>query len=241
MKILLVNDDGYNREGIRLLYKKLQKYGEVTLLAPLNHYSGASASFTLDKGFTLKKYEENIYSLDGSPVDCVLFGLTSNLFDFDIIISGCNNGLNLSYDVIYSGTLGACSEALVHNIPAIAFSTDFDHFTIVDQYFDEVFSYILDNNLIKNNRIINVNFPRKQFNKVKGIKLTKLYNKPDKFYYEVIDNKYYAKRIEIFDDAPINTDVYCANHGYVSITPLNRNAFSLKLYNDIKKEMKKGK
>ena len=29
LNILLCNDDGYNAQGIQLLYKKLQKYGNV--------------------------------------------------------------------------------------------------------------------------------------------------------------------------------------------------------------------
>lgn len=242
MRILLVNDDGYNREGIRILYKHLQKYGDVTLLAPLNHYSGASASFTIDKPFTLTKYEENIYSLDGSPVDCVLFGLCSKLFEpFDVVISGCNDGLNLSYDVIYSGTIGACSEAMVHDIPAIAFSTDFGHFKIVDKYFDEVFEYVLNNNLISKDYILNINFPRKKFRKIKGIKPAELFMKQDTFTYANIDGKLMAVREENFDGAPRNTDVYLADKGYVSIIPLGKNAYHKDYFKNLKAKIKKGK
>ena len=240
MRILLVNDDGYNREGIRLLYKHLQKFGDVTLLAPLNHYSGTSASFTIDKPFTLAKYEEGIYSLDGSPVDCTLFGLCSGLFKpFDLVVSGCNDGLNLSYDIIYSGTIGACSEAMVHHIPAIAFSTDFGHFKIVEKYFDEVFQFILDNNLISKEYIINVNFPRHNFRKIKGIKLASLGMKEDTFTYANIDGKLMAVREENFEGAPRGTDVYLANKGYVSIVPIGPNAYHKDYLKALKSNMKK--
>ena len=45
MNILLVNDDGYNAEGILLLQKKLKKYGEVTIVAPKNSMSAKSCSY----------------------------------------------------------------------------------------------------------------------------------------------------------------------------------------------------
>lgn len=44
MKILLTNDDGYNAKGIKILFKKLQKYGDVVLVAPEKHMSGMSMS-----------------------------------------------------------------------------------------------------------------------------------------------------------------------------------------------------
>jgi len=42
MKILLTNDDGYNSEGITLLFEELKNYGQVLLVAPHHHMSGAS-------------------------------------------------------------------------------------------------------------------------------------------------------------------------------------------------------
>ena len=240
MRILLVNDDGYNQTGIRILYKHLQKYGEVTLLAPEHHYSGASASFTLGRYQELKKYEDGTYSFDGTPVDCVLFGACSGLFPkFDLVISGCNNGLNLSYDVIYSGTLGATHEALLHDLPAIAFSTDFDHFDIVDKYFDEVFEYILSKDIISKDYILNVNFPRKQFDTIKGIVPASLFIKKDKYFYDVKDNTYFVDRIEDFSKAPEASDAYYATNGYVSITPLAVNSYNEKNLEILKSKLEK--
>ena len=240
MRILLVNDDGYNQEGIRLVYKHLQKYGDVTILAPLTHYSGASASFTLGRYQEIKKYEDNIYSFDGTPVDCVLFGVASGLFEpFDLVVSGCNNGCNLSYDVIYSGTLGACSEAILHDLPSIAFSTDFGHFEIVDKYFDEVFDYILKNKLISKDYILNVNFPLKKFDSINGIEIANLFIKKDKYYYVEKDGKYLVDRYEDFSKSPKGSDAYCADHGIVSITPLVANSYSEKYYNILKEKVNK--
>lgn len=45
MNILLVNDDGYKCEGINILFNKLQKYGNVIMVAPKEFMSAKSCSF----------------------------------------------------------------------------------------------------------------------------------------------------------------------------------------------------
>ena len=124
MNILLTNDDGFEAKGIRTLYKLLQKYGNVVIVAPDSPRSAGSASVTLDRPIQLVKVEENIFKCSGTPVDCVSLGLCVLNMDFDIVVSGCNNGLNISYDTMYSGTIGACLEAMIFQKPAIAFSSN---------------------------------------------------------------------------------------------------------------------
>ena len=60
--------------------------------------------------------------------------IKSPFVKFDLVVSGCNNGYNLSFDAVYSGTLGACFQAMVQDIPTFAFSTDVNNFDIVKKY-----------------------------------------------------------------------------------------------------------
>src|SRR5574344_571157 len=125
MNILLTNDDGYNSLGIQTLYTALQKYGKVYIIAPEHHMSGKSCSITITEGLVFKKYDEFIYSLDGTPADCVAYALGAFPIQFDLVVSGINDGLNISYDILYSGTIGACQQSLIYGIPTIAFSTNY--------------------------------------------------------------------------------------------------------------------
>ena len=147
MNILLTNDDGYMSIGINLLAKMLSKYGRIVIVAPKNAMSAKSVSVTLGTPIEVKKIGEDIYSVDGTPADAVAFGLSSLDLKFDLIVSGCNNGWNISYDTMYSGTIGACLQALTYRLPAIAVSCE-GNFEILESNFEKVMDYILNHNLL---------------------------------------------------------------------------------------------
>lgn len=236
MNILLVNDDGYNSEGITLIKELLKKYGTVYMCAPKYHQSGKSAAFTYLGGLKVEKVDDFNYIVDGTPVDCVAFATNVIPVKFDVVISGCNNGLNMTYDCYYSGTIGACKEALLHNIPSIAFSTQVKHFEIVKNEFDQAMRYIIDNSLLSSDYLLNVNFPDKPFMFAKGIKLTTQHIRKDKFFHEYRNGLYYLDRHEGDDYGDENTDVFAVKNGYISITPLNMTSFNKDTYLNIKKK-----
>lgn len=234
MNILLTNDDGYDSKGLLLLKDKLKKYGTVVVVAPREHMSAKSVSITLGKGIKVESIGDNTFIVDGTPADCVSFALCSLNIDFDLVVSGCNNGFNLSYDTMYSGTVGASLESLVYGVKSIAFSCEFN-FDIVDKYFSEVFEYILNNNLLSDEYMLNVNFPIGE--EVNGYKLTSLYYKKNQYrhYYAKKEDGYYAYRTLLTDYSDDKeSDCYAVRHGYISITPLNKSYFSKELFNKIK-------
>lgn len=238
MNILLVNDDGYNAEGIVLLKKLLQKYGNVYMCAPKYHQSGKSAAFTFLSGLKVEKLDEYNYVIDGTPVDCTSFGLTVLDIKFDLVVSGCNNGHNISYDCFYSGTVGACKEALAHDVPAIAVSTDVKHFDIVEKEFDDVFNYLVDNKLISNKYILNVNFPTKLYESSLGIRFTKQYIRKDTFYYQEKDGLIFVDRYEDKESGNSDCDVYAIRNGLISITPLKMTSFDNDLFIQLNEKIK---
>ncbi|MFA5006825.1 MAG: 5'/3'-nucleotidase SurE [Candidatus Izemoplasmatales bacterium] len=221
MKILVTNDDGYQAVGIRLLADLAKKYGDVTVVAPHTHMSGASVS----RGgwFQSKAYrqEEGLYSVEGTPADAVHFGIFGLDLKPDLVLSGINDGLNIGIDTIYSGTVGAAMEALKARVPAIAFSCDFGHYGPAEKHFDEVMRYIVDHDLTSRNYVLNVNFPSKRYETSKGVMVTDIAFRPMHHYYvEGPEGVYKNKRSYLPYDFIPGTDLWAAENGYTSITPL---------------------
>ena len=126
MKIMLVNDDGYRAQGIRILAQTLIRAGHtVAVYAPAEERSGANHSFSFGRPVTATSFSEDGltgYGISGSPADCAALGLYLLDRSVDLVISGINNGTNLGGACIYSGTVGGAMEASMLGIPSIAVS-----------------------------------------------------------------------------------------------------------------------
>lgn len=233
MNILLTNDDGYNAPGIQILKKLLSKYGRVVLFAPHSSRSAQSASLTLGKGIKVEQVSEDTFMCDGTPVDCVSLALCSLNIDFDLVVSGCNNGYNVSYDTMYSGTVAAALESLIFGIPAIAISAPHgSDFKAVEEHFDEVWAFIQNKKLLSDKYLLNVNFPKDE---VKGMMLGSLYYRKDQNYFTEEDGLYYAFRHmqNDFSDQK-DSDCYLYENGVISIVPLSRTYFDPEILKRLK-------
>ena len=237
MNILLTNDDGYNSPGIHVLKRILSKYGTVLIVAPDSPRSGNSAALTILEPLQLEKVEENVYKCSGTPVDCVSMGLCCFNVDFDLVVSGCNNGWNISYDTMYSGTVGACLEALMFFKPAIAVSaphgTDFSE---IEKHFEKVWDFILENKLMSDKYLLNINFPKDE---VKDIQIGSLYYRHDQNYFTHDKDGYHAYRHTQtnFDDDK-QSDCYQVEHGIISIVPLSRSYYDDRHKAELEKKIK---
>ncbi|MGD9909314.1 MAG: 5'/3'-nucleotidase SurE [Candidatus Izemoplasmatales bacterium] len=221
MKILVTNDDGYNAEGIKILYEKLKKYGEVLLVAPHHHKSGASVSRVFWDGAHVHKHAEDIISVEGTPADAVSFALYALDFNPDLVVSGINDGFNVGADTIYSGTVGACMEALKAKKKAIAFSADYHYFEPAEAELDKVLEYIFDHDLLSTEYLLNVNFVSRQFHHSKGIQITDLgFRSAKHYYHQLSESKYESRREFLPFEFVEGTDLYAMKYGYISITPL---------------------
>jgi len=236
MKILLTNDDGFDAPGIQMLKEQLDKVGEVFIVAPTHCMSAKSVSLTIGKPLHIKEEAKNIYSVDGFPADCVALAIeyfkVEKGIEFDLVVSGCNNGLNHSYDAIYSGTIGACLEALTYRKKAIAVSCKYNDFDTVKNNFDLMWDFITKNNLISNEYLLNINFPRGE---VKSIQLAREYYRKDDNYFTKTEEGYYAYRnMDDLSNAPKDSDCYLVEHGVISVVPLSKSYFSEKLLSKLK-------
>jgi len=225
MNILVVNDDGYKAEGIKILADKIKKYGNVYVMSPDKQQSGASHCITLHTYVKIHErdnFGESIkaWSIEGTPADCVIFALKYLKLDIDLVVSGINDGPNLGTDTIYSGTLAGATEASVHNIPSIAFSADFGNFEVTEREMDKVLEVIFDNKLYSTDYVLNVNFPMKEFEEVKGIKVTE--QGVRLFSHDFLEDgdKIWAKGWWGDATNEPHTDVYAFENGYISLCPM---------------------
>lgn len=243
MNILLTNDDGYQAIGIQSVKKVLEQYGKVYMVAPSSVKSGMGCGLTSFRGLVAHKIDECTYIVEGTPVDCMQFA--SVVFadvKFDFVVSGCNNGFNLSLDTMYSGTCGACFQSLIFGNKAIAFSAEkFEKPWQIEQSLKRTLDYVLENKLLSKKYYLCVNFNDPKFEKPKGIKITKLYRRHT--YYEVLgydENTDFYDIHRVHDDITDNDeyDVSAVYNGYISITPIGLVPFRNEHYNEVLRKIK---
>jgi 5'-nucleotidase len=123
--ILVTNDDGVGAPGIAAAAAVLREIGDVVVVAPDRERSASSHSISLDRPLRVDEVEAGVFSIDGTPVDCVYLALLHLVKRRPaLVVSGINNGYNLGSDVFYSGTIAGAVEAALRGIPAIAVSLE---------------------------------------------------------------------------------------------------------------------
>lgn len=247
MNILITNDDGIFSDGIIELAKEISKIANVYVVAPESQKSATGHSITIHSPIMVQEayITDNIkaYSISGTPADCVKLGIDAVFkdIDFDLVLSGINNGPNLGTDVIYSGTVSAAIEGLVLNKPSI--SVSYNEFKVKSEVYKEAAKYVAmlvenikDKLNLLNDCILNVNIPN---TKIKGSKITKLgERKYDNVMEERISpfgQRYFWIGGNIRElDQDEDSDITCVNDGYISITPVNIEMTNLKKFEMLK-------
>lgn len=123
--VLLCNDDGYRAQGINILAEVMRTCGHtVSLVAPHVEQSGQSHAMSFFTPIAVSQVAERVWSVKGTPADCAAIALRDLLVEHppDVVVSGINHGYNVGWDVHYSGTVGAATEASFLGFPAIAIS-----------------------------------------------------------------------------------------------------------------------
>lgn len=178
LNILIANDDGIEADGIARLAKAALEFANVWVCAPAGQCSGMSTRLTIESdGMAVKARPDfpapvsGAWSLEGTPADCVKVALKKLLpVQPDFVLSGINDGMNAGMDVVYSGTIGAASEAVMAGIPAIAFSSrDGKNYEVCEHYLRPLLKELLEKEA-EEGVIWNVNFPTCALEKCGGVK-----------------------------------------------------------------------
>jgi 5'-nucleotidase len=174
-RILVTNDDGIFSEGIERLAAALSEVGDVHTVAPDQERSAAGHALTLDVPLRAKEIGERRWSVNGTPTDCVNWGVLHLLRDErpGLLFSGINLGLNLGDDVTYSGTVSAAFEGALLGIPSVAVSQEIEtgfSFDAAAEFATRLARRLLGKSLPPKT-LVNVNVPAGQ---VRGVRVGRL-------------------------------------------------------------------
>jgi 5'-nucleotidase len=237
MDVLLTNDDGFNSRGFYPLLKELSKFFSVTAVAPATEQSWIGKSISRENTLSLSKIflnEFEIFSLNGTPADCVQIGLYDVISEKPkLVVSGINTGLNTGHGrILSSGTIGASMEASIDGVKSISASIhipegikslDVDEaiFQNAARITVNIVKLFIDKPLGKNVDLISINIP---FNaKIDAeIEITrphrdaygKLFHKSDGRFNHI------SPSID-FSAAKPGTDLKALADGKISITPIS--------------------
>lgn len=132
-RIFVTNDDGIGSIGVAELVKALSRVPntEVYVSVPAVQQSGMSNATTLKGKIRISETSllgaTRAITVASTPADACFLGMKvfqSEGIVPDIVFSGINHGFNTAEDTHYSGTVGAAMDAVLHNIPAVAVSTE---------------------------------------------------------------------------------------------------------------------
>lgn len=265
LKVLVTNDDGFKAPGIDAVVNALVANPNVavTVVAPENNSSGTGENRTLTSigvyaGTTLSNVPCTV--VQGFPADAALFGILQQMASSppDLIVSGINNGQNLSAEVIpLSGTVGAASFAARHGIPAIAISAGLGaspNFADAATYTANLVELIrtkpgfrkkmFEKDAPFRGLILNVNFPTCSTGSVRGVVLAPVARNVVFSGYNLVGssggvdtwspiftnaNPFLSNCTSTLEDP--TSDVEAFNHGFATVTPLDpeRNVTGRKL------------
>jgi 5'-nucleotidase len=174
-RILVTNDDGIFSEGIERLAAALSEVGDVYTVAPDQERSAAGHALTLDVPLRAKEIGEKRWSVNGTPTDCVNWGVLHLLRDErpGLLFSGINLGLNLGDDVTYSGTVSAAFEGALLGIPSVAVSQEIEKgftFDAAAEFSTRLARHLLGKSLPPKT-LVNVNVPAGE---VRGVRVGRL-------------------------------------------------------------------
>jgi 5'-nucleotidase len=249
LRILLSNDDGVQAPGLLALKVALEGEGhKVTVCAPSRPRSASGHSITLHK--PLRMHDVALadgsigHAVSGTPADCVTMGIVEVMQnELDLVVSGINQGPNLGWDVIYSGTVAAAMEAVIIGFPAIAVSVarydDNLHYETAANFIARTLAPKVAEYGLPSTTLLNVNVPDLPESEIKGVLVA---TQGDRQYVDRLEKRYdptgrayfwLGGRIHDKETAP-GTDTRAVGEGYIAVTPIHLDLTAHAFLRDLK-------
>lgn len=237
MRILLTNDDGYHAPGLKILEAIAAKFSDdLWVVAPAEEQSGTGHSLTLTRPLRIRRFDDRRFAVAGTPTDAVMLALAQIMRDSppDLILSGVNRGANLAEDVTYSGTVSAAMEGALAGVRSIALSQLYSReglgdavpFDTAAAWGERALAPLIDAPLAPRT-LVNINFPAKPAESVKGIRIAHQGFR-DYGRLRIVTNTdprgypYHWFSMGETESTPSpDTDLDAVAEGYVSVTPLH--------------------
>jgi len=232
-RILLVNDDGIDAPGISLLEDIAKRLAEeVWIVAPATDRSGVANSVSLREPVRVEQRGEHKFAVQGTPADCVVVAVRQLMKEHppQLLLSGINNGSNIGFETVLSGTVGGAITGVLLGVPSIALSQDRRPEDRVNWRAAEAFCLpVLDRLLslgLTPDCCLSINFPDLPAEQIRGIKATRqgmgkvkgLQVSPTT---DPHGEDYFWIRVEHGVTAfPEHSEAGAISEGYISVTPL---------------------
>lgn len=228
MILLLTNDDGIFAPALRRLKEELKFLGRVVIVAPDRDQSATSHSLTLHRPFRIHRHDQDVYSVDGTPTDCVVTAFHGLLDQIpDVVLSGINHGPNMGEDVFYSGTVAAAIEGTLQGAASVASSLvtrELTDFAEPASFMARLLRRVLELGLPAR-QLLNVNLPHRPWSEIRGVAVTRL---GSRVYRDTLIRKvdprgrdyYWIGGEDPVWEARDGTDFVAVEAGYISVTPL---------------------
>ncbi len=223
--VLLSNDDGYRARGLQCMAEALRSWAEVVICAPESEQSASSHSLSLHRPLRLFEQGPGVFSVDGTPADCVYIALNSGRVlpaAPQMVVSGLNHGLNLGDDVFYSGTVAAAREGALKGFVALAASADaqadFEAATALASKLARALLGFGENRQV----LLNVNFPKGAAWPVRATRLgRRIYEGSVEFRRDPRGREYlWIGGPGVSHQPVIGSDTEAYDQGVVGVTPL---------------------
>ncbi len=231
-RILLVNDDGHEARGLAVLRRIAETLSDdVWVVAPEVNQSGAGHRFSLATELTITRREERVFSVDGTPADCVVAGMTHVLkgSPAEIVLSGINRGQNIADLINCSGTVAGAREAALQGALGIALSQSLDYsadhlmsFECAEQFTAPVVTTLIEA-ADGPETYFNVNFPRCRPHDVAGVRVVphqRFARSPFEFYESENEGRFFVAILEPPEIEPGADQEMLLDENAITVTPL---------------------
>lgn len=225
--ILITNDDGIHSPGLMALKESLSALGKIVIVAPDRDNSAISHALTMNRPLRLTELDKDVYTLDGTPTDCVSIALGKILDRMpDLLVSGINSGPNIGDDITYSGTVSAAIEGTMYAVSSMAVSMAGEaplHYGKADLLIRQLAQRVIAHGLPANT-LMNVNIPADS--ELRGVRITRQGRRIWKqAVQEVADPRgrihYWIGGGTPRLDSGKDTDVRALGEGFVTISPIH--------------------
>jgi len=231
LRILVVNDDGYQAPGLLALVDSLLPIARITVVAPYEQQSGTGHALSFRDPIKVFEFGNphgiDWYAVDAHPATVVRVALAEILDSLpDLVVSGINTGDNVGTNAWVSGTAAAAREAALNGLPAVAFSvnpTGVDAYAVAAGWARRIVEQLRADGRLGAPLLLNVNLQAQQ---PAGIRVAPMS-------LEIGEQRYdrrVSPRGQVYlwdewsppkDDPVEGTDLWWFHRGYITITPLS--------------------
>lgn len=232
-RILIVNDDGIDGAGIKLLEEMACAISDdVWVVAPDEERSGTGHAISISHPIRYTQRGERHFSVRGTPADCALLGINTFLEGRkpDILLSGINSGPNLAEDVHYSGTCAAAIEGALLGIPSLALNQmrsygNPPHWETSQAFLPGIIDQLLGLEW-RPGTFMNINVPNVTPEEITGVRVTRQGQRLPGGFMPVqrVDERtvpyFWVKISPNPPELEDGTDLHAVAHGAISVTPM---------------------